>query len=247
MSWSFNIPFKVEKAPSWTNPYVTDGLMAFWDGEWNSGGGLHDATSNTIVDVSGNGRDATLASGWSVGDKSFIASDRYSVGIARKAGEFDELVAAGGYTIECVFKPNGTGDACYIGNGCGFGAYSGTLFRHQAVNQYRGSGVSATVAYDTRQDIVGNSWHFALSVSLGLSTKTFVNGSLGNNRANVGGLVGDLYPQYVGLTINGVWRNANAGITGGGEFYCVRYYKGALTDEQIAANYAVDKARFNLS
>ena len=24
----------------WTNPYVTDGLVAMWDGEWNAGGGV---------------------------------------------------------------------------------------------------------------------------------------------------------------------------------------------------------------
>ena len=26
----------------WVNPYVTDGLVAMWDGEWNAGGGVHD-------------------------------------------------------------------------------------------------------------------------------------------------------------------------------------------------------------
>lgn len=31
-----------------------------------------------------------------------------------------------------------------------------------------------------------------------------------------------------------------------GDIYCVRYYDRALTESEIAANYAVDKARFNL-
>ena len=30
----------------WVNPYVTDGLVAMWDGEWNAGGGVHDASAN---------------------------------------------------------------------------------------------------------------------------------------------------------------------------------------------------------
>ncbi|MCQ2299895.1 MAG: hypothetical protein MJZ81_07225 [Bacteroidales bacterium] len=234
------------KVNVWTNPYVTNGLIAMWDGEWNAGGGVHDATSTTIVDVSGNGRDATLASGWSVGDKSFIVSSRYSVGIARKEGEFDELVSAGGYTIECVFKPNGTGNYCYIGNECGLTVWSSTLFRHHASNLYNGAGVTAGIAFNTRQDIIGNNWHFAMSVSLGGPTKTFINGTLGSNRQDVGGLVGDQYPQFVGLTMNGAWRNTNAGLVDGGEFYCVRYYKGALTDTQISANYAIDARRFGL-
>ena len=31
-----------------------------------------------------------------------------------------------------------------------------------------------------------------------------------------------------------------------GEMYCVRLYNRALMDEEIAHNYAIDKARFNL-
>ena len=29
----------------WKNPYVTDGLVAMWDGEWNVGGGVISATA----------------------------------------------------------------------------------------------------------------------------------------------------------------------------------------------------------
>ena len=32
----------------WTNPYVTDGLVAMWDGEWNAGGGVHDANNRLL-------------------------------------------------------------------------------------------------------------------------------------------------------------------------------------------------------
>ena len=44
----------------WTNPYVTDGLVAMWDGEWNAGGGIHDANATTWKDLIGN-NDLTLA------------------------------------------------------------------------------------------------------------------------------------------------------------------------------------------
>lgn len=42
-----NIFFWVQKAGGWTNPYVTDGLIAQYDGEWNAGGGIHNASAPT--------------------------------------------------------------------------------------------------------------------------------------------------------------------------------------------------------
>ena len=41
------------------NPYVTDGLIAMWDGEWNVGLGIHDSSSTTWVDLVGD-KDVTL-------------------------------------------------------------------------------------------------------------------------------------------------------------------------------------------
>ena len=35
----------------WNNPYVTDGLVAMWDGEWNAGGGVHDTDAKSLVNL----------------------------------------------------------------------------------------------------------------------------------------------------------------------------------------------------
>lgn len=40
----------------WHNPYIADGLVAMWDGEWNAAGGIHDASATTWVDLTGNHR-----------------------------------------------------------------------------------------------------------------------------------------------------------------------------------------------
>ena len=37
----------------WRNPYVTDGLIAMWDGEWNAGPGHSDPATGQIVDLCG--------------------------------------------------------------------------------------------------------------------------------------------------------------------------------------------------
>ena len=38
----------------WTNPYVTDGLLRMWDGEWNVGGGVHDENAIGWLDLVNN-------------------------------------------------------------------------------------------------------------------------------------------------------------------------------------------------
>ena len=41
------------RARGWTNPYITDGLVAMWDGEWNAGFGIHNPLATTIKDLIG--------------------------------------------------------------------------------------------------------------------------------------------------------------------------------------------------
>ena len=46
----------------WQNPYVTDGLVAMWDGEWNAGPGAHDASSQYISSLIDGGGTAEIGS-----------------------------------------------------------------------------------------------------------------------------------------------------------------------------------------
>lgn len=45
----------------WRNPYITDGLIAMWDGEWNTGGGKHSNSASSICDLSGNNHALSLS------------------------------------------------------------------------------------------------------------------------------------------------------------------------------------------
>ena len=54
----------------WTNPYVTDGLVAMWDGEWNAGGGVHDANV-APVNLAGNTINLTFEGGYNIGSNHF--------------------------------------------------------------------------------------------------------------------------------------------------------------------------------
>ena len=44
-----------ENTPAFDNPYITDGLVAMYDGEWNAGLGKHNPIVNVWIDLSGNG------------------------------------------------------------------------------------------------------------------------------------------------------------------------------------------------
>ena len=47
-------------AKKWVNPYITDGLIAMWDGEWNAGGGKHNPNATMWKDLTGKGSDWEL-------------------------------------------------------------------------------------------------------------------------------------------------------------------------------------------
>ena len=101
----------------WQNPYVTDGLVAMWDGEWNAGGGVHDAAATTWVDI---------VSG-------FTLSRKGSPVIADKGVEFDGASCFGGSaaiggvkTVECV-----------LSLGTQVGSADPEMIRLDGTNQYK--------------------------------------------------------------------------------------------------------------
>ena len=61
---------------AWENPYVTDGLIAHWDGIWNSGIGLHDPDATVWKDLAGIQGDMPIPQTLSVGDDSLYTVSR---------------------------------------------------------------------------------------------------------------------------------------------------------------------------
>ena len=84
-------------------PYVTDGLEAFWDGEWNIGSGMHDDTTTTWVDLSGHKRHMYApAPLW--GENYAYCDGTTMRQIFRQTAQesewFAELLMSGRYTVE---------------------------------------------------------------------------------------------------------------------------------------------------
>ena len=95
MNAAAGIFLAARRKKGWTNPYVTDGLVAMWDGEWNVAGGVHDATATSWKDLVGS-NDARIAEGGSWGS-SYLACD----GVA--CGAICANIQPGSVgTIECV-------------------------------------------------------------------------------------------------------------------------------------------------
>ena len=210
------------KKKGWTNPYVTDGLIAMWDGEWNAGGGVHDAAATTWVDLVGGVElsakgnpeirsDSVHFNGTSCFGKEF------SVGTIGTFEIVCESVAQSGIDPEILRLDNSPVYKIYVNSNeisCGIatvGQFSSRLGLSKALGSWL---VSASP-----QKLFKNGQHISdWNVSRAL---------------NCSGVV-------IGAGSTGLYRPSVCTV------YCVRIYSRVLTAAEVAANYAIDKKRFNL-
>lgn len=219
MSWAFNIPLKVEKAPSWVNPYVTDGLVAMWDG--------YDATLDSWVDrVGGLSLSAVGASP--------SLNERHGV-VFGGAGAFFGECPDFSFVDACVMIPSSTGiTTLSINSGTAnaqIGYYAASILTQ--VPRVDGGGFGQ--AYNS---IHTYSWMQGVDNSNkyldGVSAAHIASQDYWSNR-------NDAIVSIGGRRRSGQWGYGRI------DCYCIRLYSRALTAVEVAANYAVDKARFNLS
>jgi len=105
--------------PDKGNPYVKDGLVAMWDGEWNIGLGMHDTNASVWKDLVGNmdlsfTSAATICDTYVYGDgTSWIANSSDSISFEKcRTIEivFSFISRSGGpyYNAECIFSTHNT-------------------------------------------------------------------------------------------------------------------------------------------
>jgi hypothetical protein len=228
----------IMSASAWKNPYITDGLIAMWDGEWNAGGGKHDAT----------------ATEW----KELISGVGYSVG-SRK---FTSLGLSWENTSTLTLTPDSIkGDSFFLGEKTieFIGSVSATTYYSIGLRgqspvgcAQNGYGTSPNKCYNTNIE--------AYDVVAWIMFSTYeTNGSFSNvnHRTSLVIQNGKVTPYYNGVPIlyqrsitipsyttgfsSFIWSGAPDCIA-----MCIRIYNRALTESEIAQNYAIDKARFNL-
>lgn len=235
-------------AKGWKNPYVTEGLVAMWDGEWNAGGGVHDAAATVWKDLSGHNKDFSWQNGTSglswadnyielsnsnKADSVKIASVSNVTGLTAGAERTCELVMS----FKWVFLDNPANvQAPFYMNGAAFpsGRYNGYIVPF--VSQ---RGNDRYIAFGQTRFLLGE-WEIA-SASIAQAPASpcsiHCNGDVDTVTANYQGFTSE---EYDGASINLASR-ADA------RLYSIRLYSRALTAEEIAANYAVDKQRFNIT
>ena len=213
--------------------YVQDGLVAMWDGIENAGWGVHDDGATVWKDVVGS-YDMTISTGGTWSKNSFVSNPSY-MQTANIGRDIDGIL-----TIECRCKVNSAGNGRAV---IGFDSKpTSNVISASRYVVYRANG---TVNFTGRGS-------FFTGAGLGVAASY-----TGVFQSSGGVDISDGYMDGVAQTISpsggyGFGYNAPSvsqfsGYKLDGEIYSVRIYSRALTAAEIAANYAVDRARFNLA
>ena len=223
-------------------PYVTDGLVAWWDGIWNAGLGVHDPSATTWPDLVGTytmtesspvdtwGNDHLTMGGttWNITPKTQFV---HLLNSPQRAGE--------AYGVEIVLSHNNQGNKCIFGH-----RYT-TLDIHAEHAREQ-------VWFKNGSDVnIGPSAGGLHSLSLFGRRDGSTSNQINSWYCN-GALVQTVTRAYNVANDN---DNVQAGVGLGqypargiavADIYCIRFYNRILTADEIAANYAADKARFGL-
>ena len=229
-------------------PYITDGLIAMWDGEWNTGVGIHDDSATVWKDLTGNrSHDFILVSG------NYVWEDKALFGLERSTGRLGSLnISSLGEvgTVECVVNLGYGHDNVAFQNGVILeGAYNSGTIAVRGVGYASGkccqilSGVHyvpwfLSPGYNTRAEdrIIS----FGSTIQSGDTDFCFFNGEASKT-----------------YNYNSTWKTSSTIILGAyrigderypfyGPIYCIRIYSRKLSSEEIAYNFQIDQERFGI-
>lgn len=222
--------------------YVQNGLIAMWDGIENAGLGVHDDNATVWKDLIGS-RDLTCINvSWTDTMAEFSGN-----GYANKTESASTALSAENRTLEVVFRSTGNinnSDVVNIGTKDDASYHN---FR-MACGGYRSKIIAANGrGYSSPPMFVRND----SQISVGVTFSVMASDSNGSR------LVG-AYWNGVPAQTNGseYWASGSLDETIGagsttrrfftGFVGCVRCYERILTAAEVAANYAIDAARFGL-
>lgn len=224
--------------------YVQNGLVAMWDGIENAGWGVHNASATTWKDLIGS-RDASVVNGGGFDGNSLTNSSTANT----PAWFSSSLSAANCRTVEAVILPQSIAagrQGVVCASGTAMAAADKTGSSHEGLygvvvasgglvvyfgNSYVyeipfGKAVACTYCYANKAAYLDG------AAAVATSATSYVTYSFGN-RSRV-------------PSIGGFAPNASSNNVFTGHIYRIAYYSRTLTAAEIAANYAIDKVRFNL-
>jgi hypothetical protein len=211
-----------ENAEGWENPYVTDGLIAMWDGEWNAGPFLHESNPTIWKDISGNGYDLDEFDGVSFHDT--------SVTITKYAKSQKSLASF--VTLEVVMSniPGGYPTLFQCGGDTSYRNPYRVIFYKRKLgwpSVITGNGAINCSNYTTIPT------HYTLISS---PRKSYLNGIAIND--------GSTSEYYTGESFTSIGSPSHPATNL--KIFRMALYSKALSETEVLHNYAVDKERFGL-
>ena len=213
--------------------YVQDGLVAMWDGKENAGWDTHEDGTIPVNLVTGSS-DLTVHPGNTPSRADYFAFDgSYRLKISPSVTPV---------TIECCLEydssnleTDGTFGVCRVG-GQGWKDPKIVLISKDGVCYFP----SSYVPYTQNCVIQDGKATLSLVKTKDMYARRFVNGVVSGSDSGVNLGTGWGLDGTVG--IGHVISRTLVGVV-----HSIRAYSRALTDDEVAANYAVDKARFGVS
>lgn len=197
--------------------YISDGMFAWYDGEHNAGFGRHDNQATSWLNLANHDERITDLDG-----SLFSWGSNYLLpSVDCSAGIIPPYEPV---TTECVLTINGTNYICAIAFN---GNYWISLRANNTINFYNAArSVAALRGSMMSVSCVNPSNPSAIYVN-GLKGSIVNGGNLGNWKRNC-------------------FCSKNNYGSGSANFYCIRLYNRALTQEEVLHNYEIDRQRFNL-
>lgn len=211
--------------------YIHDGANLFLDGIWNSAEGVHSDTLTSWVDLSGNCQPTPLGTGNTVGTNC-IASDGTLNG--RMTVPDVNPIDLTTFTLEVIYKnDSGLNDNQVI-----LGRHNRTSYYVNIANNKLTTWIGGT-AKTVANSLSNANVHTLQLTCVGTSATAFVDGvkTAENYAVNA-------------ISTNDplcLFGNARTGICFNGSIMAVRLHNRILTDAEIAQNFEIDKARFELT
>lgn len=249
MTSGFRVVLYIQDEPQ--KEYVTDGLLAYYDAENNTGTG-HSFATTTWKDLSGNNNDATLsgfdgtdASGWHSNYLAFDGVDDYATGAFNSNGDI---------TVEFIAKKNDNNNATmFMMNNWSANIVKPSLqlYTNGSMKFYRMS-----VPANTTQPYDEIGWQKIGYISNNTKPMCVYTVTKGNNIINIFNN-GQHFSNYTDSSFVNRYDMNNTSFTIGKwhhydgyystqNVYAMRVYNRALTEDEIRQNYEIDKVRFNI-
>lgn len=225
---------------TFNNPYITNGLVAMYDGIANTRFFTHDNNAKYWKDVAGNNNMKIQSVSWDT--NSFVFTQT----------QIKTLISSVNYiTLEIVAKVDWTTNTTYNEAVILSQMYGGLGF----FAMFTESGQLYFNSGDSGQTYKGRKYCDGLPMTFGNKfTATYIVGSA-TSQVSTGWecyFNNTSYPMSaststIGTSSYGSGLNRRSDRRFQGNIYCIRMYNRALTAQEIAANHAVDVQRFNLT